>query len=89
MGYYYGPSEPPPDKEQGGCRDALILTRAVFGVLFWPLIILFGTIVALVLLFYLFSIFWLFGVLALVAVGAAVGLYARWERHHYMGPGGR
>jgi hypothetical protein len=83
MGFYYGNSQPPKEKEPGGCRDVLVLTRVVFGVLFWPLAVMIGVIIGLVLVIYLWSIFWLLGVLALVLIGAGVGLYAHWERGRY------
>jgi len=83
MGFYYGQSEPPQEKEPGGCRDVFILTRAVFGVLLWPMVILIGAVLGLVYVIYLFSVFWLLGLAALVLLAVAVFFYARWEQGHY------
>lgn len=89
MGFYYGQSPPPePEKEPGGCMEALIITRAVFGILALPLLIMFGVIVGLVLLVVLFSVHWLLGVLGLFVIAAAIAVYARWERIKFR-PGGR
>ena len=66
MGFYYGPSKPPEEKEPGGCMEALILTRAAFGALALPIGILFGAIGGLVLVLYLFTVHVLLGLLALV-----------------------
>ena len=84
MGFYYGPSTPPEnEKEPGGCLEALILTRAAFGALALPLAILFGSVLGLVLVFYLFSVHPLLGVAGLVGLALAVALYARWERGRF------
>lgn len=83
MGFYYGQSEPPEEKEPGGCRDVFLLTRVVFGVLLAPLAVMLGIILGLILVIYLWSIFWLLGILAIVLVAAGVGFYAHWERGRY------
>jgi hypothetical protein len=86
MGFYYGPSSgPEPEKEPGGCMEALILTRAAFAALAIPLAVLVGAIGAIVLLFVTFSIHWLLGVLYLGAIGAGIAVYARWERRKFPG----
>lgn len=85
MGFYYGQSPPPDEKEPGGCRDVFILTRVVFGVLFLPLAVMLGIILGLVLVIYLWSIFWLFGILVIVLCAIGIGAYARWERRRYSG----
>ena len=84
MGFYHGPSSAP-EKEPGGCMEALLLTRAAFAVLALPVVILFGTILGLVLLIYLLSVHWLLGLLFLAALGGGVAWYARWERRKYPG----
>ena len=100
MGFYYGPSTPPPngtggdgkkkgrrnDDEPGGCLEALFLTRAAFGALAAPLLILFGALGGLVLVIYLFAFNVLVGVVALVLLVGGVAAYAQWERNKF--PGG-
>ena len=83
MSFYYGKSEPPPDEEGSGCRDVLLLTRAAFGVLLIPLGILFGALLSVAVIVYLFSHSWLLGLLGLVLGGVGIYLYARWERRHF------
>jgi hypothetical protein len=87
MGFYYGPSSnPEPEKEPGGCMEALVLTRAAFAALALPVGILLGVIAGIVLIFVLFSVHWILGLLALGAIAAGIAWYARWERHRF--PGG-
>lgn len=83
MGFYHGPSTPPPEKEPGGCMEALILTRAAFGALALPLLILFGAVAGLLVVFYLFTIHPLLGLFGIVAIVLLVALYARWERNRF------
>lgn len=83
MGFYYGPSKPPEEKEPGGCMEALILTRAAFGALAVPLLILFGAIGGLVVVLYLFAVHVLLGLTAIVALALGIAVYARWERNKF------
>jgi hypothetical protein len=83
MGFYYGSSSPEPEKEPGGCMEVLIITRVAFTTLFMPLAVLFGAVIALVLLFVTFSYHWLAGVLYLLLIGAGIAWYARWEQGHF------
>ena len=86
MGFYYGPSSAPePEKEPGGCMEALFLTRAAFAALALPVGILFGAILGFVLLLYLFSVHWLLGLLLLGVIGVGIAWYARWERKNFPG----
>lgn len=83
MGFYYGPSQPPEEKEPGGCMEALILTRAAFGALAIPLAILFGAVLGLVGVFYLFAVHPLLGLIGIVVLALGVAFYARWERGRF------
>jgi hypothetical protein len=86
MGFYYGDSEPPPKDDRPGCMDALVITRAMFSVLFWPML-------ALVLVMLdAGAIFLLFAVHPALrssrsASGRGIWLYARWEQQHFRPPG--
>ncbi len=86
MGFYYGGSEPPKEEQPHGCLDVLLITRAVFGVLFVPLAALVGTLAAIGVIVYLFSRWWPLGVAGIVVAAAVTYLYARWERRHFRGP---
>lgn len=84
MGFYYGPSSSPePEKEPGGCMEALILTRVALSVLAVPILVLFGAVVGIAAMFYLFSVHWSLGLLFILALFGAIALYARWERSRY------
>ena len=86
MGFYYGPSSAPePEKEPGGCMEALVLTRAAFAALAIPVAVLVGSIAAIVLLFVAFSVHWLVGLLYIGLIVAGIALYARWERKRFPG----
>jgi hypothetical protein len=86
MSFYYGGSEPPPEKEErSGCRDILLLTRTAFSILLIPLAILIGSIGAIALLIFLFSRSWLLGLIGLAVLGGVIYMYARWERAHFHG----
>jgi hypothetical protein len=83
MGFYYGPSstDPEPQEKPPGCMDVIIITRAMFAVLFWPLLALLLLIFDLALIFYAFAVH---PALALVPIGLTVGavaLFARWDRN--------
>jgi hypothetical protein len=88
MGFYYGSSTPPEDKEPGGCMEALILTRAAFAALAIPAAVLLGAILAIVLLFVAFSVHWIVGLLYLALIVAGIAFYARWERGKFPGKPG-
>lgn len=85
MGFYYGPSAPEPEKEPGGCMEALVLTRAAFATLALPVAILVGAILGIILIFVTFSIHWLLGIAYLGLIATGVGAYARWERRKFPG----
>ena len=84
MGTYYGSQRPKePEKEPGGCMEALMISRAIFGILALPLLIMIGAIFGLVVLVALFSIHWLLGLLGLALIAGGIALYARWERSKF------
>ncbi|MEX0800401.1 MAG: hypothetical protein WD379_04210 [Dehalococcoidia bacterium] len=56
------------------------LTRAVFGILFWPLAAIIGVIVVLGLLFVAFESGVLWGLLVLGGIAATIAGFAWWER---------
>ena len=80
---------PPEEERPPGCLDAVGITRAVFGILLWPVIAIFAVLADMALIFWLFvSVSPVAGVLAVVATAGAVALYARWEQRHFRPPGG-
>jgi cobalamin synthase len=95
MGYYY--EQRPPGAEKGpGCLDALVITRVVFGMLFWPLAALILVFVDLGVIFYFFTLHPALALIPLAWTAAGIWLFARWEQRrirginpHDPGDGGR
>ncbi len=77
----YKPHRPP-----GFWGEFFILTRTVYGILLWPLLILIGALVALAGIFVLFTIHWGFGLAALAAIVVAVVIFGWWEAHRVRPP---
>ncbi|MBI1885104.1 MAG: hypothetical protein HYS09_02115 [Chloroflexi bacterium] len=75
-----------PEKPAPWWLETFVITRTVFGVLFWPLAALFGVVVAIVGLVFAFEAHWGFGVMALALIAAAVGAFAWWENRRFRPP---
>jgi hypothetical protein len=83
MGFYYGSSEPPPDGDKpGGFKDAMLITVAVFRALALPLGVIFGGMIGLVFLFWLFTLSAWAGLAALLAIVLALAAFGFWEYRH-------
>jgi hypothetical protein len=86
VGYYE--QRPRDDREKPpGCLDALAITRAVFGVLVWPLAIMFLAMVDLGITFYLYATHPPLTLTPIVLTAIAIAVFARWERNHFRPPG--
>jgi len=88
MGFYYGRSdEPPPAADRPpGCFDVIVVMRAVFSVLFWPILALFLVILVLGAAFWAFTVHPALALLPLGAGALGVWLFARWEQHRLRPP---
>jgi len=81
MGYYH--EQKPPDSEEGpGCLDAIVITRVVFGLLFWPVAALILVVVDIGLIFYFFTLHPALALIPASITGLALWLFARWEQRH-------
>ncbi len=60
--------------------ETFVISRAVFGVLFWPMAAIIGVLVAVSGLFAAFSAGVGWGLLALALIAAAIGAFAWWDR---------
>ncbi len=60
--------------------EAFVLTRAVFGILFWPLVAIAGVIVTIAGLVVAFDAGLGWGLLLLALIAAAVAAFAWWDR---------
>ena len=81
------PQREPSASSGGGCLEVWVLTRAAFGVLFWPLVALIGSVLAVVLVFYLFTVHPALALIPVAAIAVALYLFARWEQRHFRPPG--
>jgi len=84
MGYY---DQQPQQEKPPGCLDALLITRAVFGVLMWPVLALFLVLADLGVIFYLFTIHPALALIPLALSGGALWLFAKWEQQRFRPPG--
>jgi hypothetical protein len=88
VGFYYDSSEPPPsDAKPPGCLDALIITRAVFGVLIWPMLALVLVMVDAAIIFIAFTIHPALALIPLAVTAAGLWLFAKWEQRRIRPPG--
>jgi hypothetical protein len=71
----------------GGCLEVWVLTRAAFGVLFWPLAALVGFVLAVVLVLFLFTVHPALALIPVAAIALALYLFARWEQRRFRPPG--
>ena len=76
MAYY---QQPPPD-ERPGCMDAVVITRAVFGLLFWPFAALIAGLADLFVIVWLFTVHPALALIPIAATAAVVYAFALWER---------
>jgi len=79
--------DPQPQREPGGCLEVWVLTRAMFGILFWPMLALIGAVLAVVLVFLLFTVHPALALIPIAAIAGAVYLFARWEQRRFRPPG--
>ncbi len=61
-------------------QEAFVLTRAVLGILFWPLVAIIGVMVAIGGLFVAFDAGLGWGLLALAIIAAIIAAFAWWDR---------
>lgn len=81
---YY--EQKPPEEKPPGCLDVLVLTRAAFAVLMWPLLALFAAMAALILVIYLFLMNPPLALIPIALLVLAALAFARWERRRFTPP---
>lgn len=90
MGVYY--EQRPPESDKGpGCLDALVITRVVFELLFWPIAGMLLVFADLAAAFYLFTVHPALALIPVALAGVGLWLVARWDqkRHNPLDPDGR
>ena len=80
---YYEQQRPDDRERPPGCLDILVITRVVFGVLFWPIAAMFVVIFDLGITFYLYATRPLFALIPVAITAAAIMGFTLWERHRY------
>ncbi|HXK34048.1 MAG TPA: hypothetical protein VNM91_08570 [Dehalococcoidia bacterium] len=88
MGYYY---QQPPDEEEKppGCLETLVITRVVFGVLFWPVVAILLVLVDVAAIFYFLTTNPLLALIPGAITVIALAALARWDRARPHDPGER
>jgi lysylphosphatidylglycerol synthetase-like protein (DUF2156 family) len=71
---------PPNEKPPPWWQETWVLTRAIFGILLWPLLALVAVVVAIAGLVVAFGAGWPWGLLALAIIALAVAAFAWWDR---------
>ena len=69
----------PPPKEPSGCLQTAVISRMIAAILFVPLLLIFGGIVAVVLAFYAFAEHPLLGFGLILIAAVALTVLSRWE----------
>ena len=80
---YYEQQRPDDREKPPGCLDVLVISRVVFGVLFWPIAAMFVVIFDLGITFYLYATRPLFALIPIAITAAAILGFTLWERRRY------
>ena len=75
------------DEERPGCRETLILTRAVFAVILPALVAMFLVLIGVAITVVLYARHPALALIPIAAVVLLLVLYARWERSRSRPPG--
>ena len=82
MGFYHEQRPPNDDKpEKPGCLDAIVITRAVFQMLFWPVAAMILVVVDIGFIFYLFTVHPALALIPIAFTFGVVMLLIRWDQH--------
>ena len=76
----------PPREENPGCLDALLLTRAAFGLLLPPLIGMFAVLALITGAVFLFAVHPALALFPVALLAGTVYLFARWDRSRNVPP---
>jgi hypothetical protein len=80
---YYEQQGPDDREKPPGCLDVIVITRAVFSVLLWPIAVMFAVIADLGVTFYLYATRPLLALIPVAITAAAIWGFTVWERHRY------
>jgi hypothetical protein len=71
----------PPPREPSGCVQTLVISRMIMQILFIPLALILGAIIAVLLTLYAFSVHPLLGLAVILGAAALIVAAAKWESH--------
>jgi hypothetical protein len=77
MTYYSQQPERPPRWYE----ELFAIVGAVLGVMLWPLVILGGFVIWLMITFVAFTAHWALGLLALLVLAVVIAVFAYWDSH--------
>lgn len=84
---YYDQQRGPEPESNPGCLDVIVITRVVFGILFWPVAALILVIIDLAAIFYLFTVHPALALIPISLSVLAIYLIARWDQNRDRPPG--
>ncbi len=87
MGFYYDSGQQPPEEKPPGCLDALLIMRAVFGILIWPVLAIFVVVADVGVIVYAYTVYPALALIPLAISAFGVWLFARWEQRRFRPPG--
>jgi hypothetical protein len=82
---YYN-QDPPPESERAGCLDVWLITRAVLGILLWPLLAFSLLILDIGVIFVLLTTNAPLALIPIALTVIAVWLFARWDQRRSRPP---
>lgn len=85
----YYEQRPPPDsgEDRPGCLETLLITRVVFGLLFWPVALILAVAIDASLIFVLYARWPPLALIPVAISGAAIWFLARWDQRRNRPPG--
>jgi hypothetical protein len=86
VGFYHDSGRQPQEENPPGCLDALLITRAVFGVLIWPMLAILLVVLDVGVIVYVYTLHPALALIPVAITAAAVWLFSRWEQQRFRPP---
>ena len=82
----YYDQQPDEEDKPPGCLDVLLITRAVFGILAWPIVGMFVVVLDLGVTFYLYATRPVLALIPIAITAVAIWAFMAWERRRFPPP---
>ncbi|MDP9236163.1 MAG: hypothetical protein M3P30_01980 [Chloroflexota bacterium] len=82
----YYEQQTPPEEDRPGCLDAVLIMRALFGLLFWPLVAIVVMVADAVAIVTAFAVYPALALAPVALTVVAVWVFARWEQRRLRPP---